>query len=78
MAETKKISQPSQGTENLGLETNDRHSKGTTSAGSDTQLHITGNNGRKIKKDNSVNDDEKVIRNADEKKNFLTSNETDE
>lgn len=75
MADTKRISQPTEGSEDVGLETNDRRSAGAASAGTDTQLHLAAKSGNKGK---DVNDDEKVIKNVDGQNEFLTSKETDE
>ena len=78
MADTKKISQPTEGSEDLGTETSDRRSTGRPSAGTDTQLHLAAKSGKKNKNSNNVNDDEKVVRNSGGDQSFLTSNETDE
>lgn len=75
MADTKRISQPTQGSEDVGLETNDQRNTGAASAGTDTQLHIAAKSGRKNK---GINDDEKVVKNVDGQNEFLTSKETDE
>ena len=77
MAKTKKISQPSQGSEDLGTETRDSRSTGGSSAGTDTQLHLAAKSGKKNKKNNNINDDEKVVKNSKGKGAFLTSKETD-
>ncbi len=78
MANTKRISQPSQGSEELGRETVDRRSTGSASSGTDTQLHLAAKSGKKNKKNNNINDDEKVVKNSKGKGAFLTSKETDE
>ncbi|MEP7252298.1 MAG: hypothetical protein ABI683_07950 [Ginsengibacter sp.] len=75
MADTKRISQPTQGSEDVGLETNDKRNTGAASAGTDTQLHIAAKSGKKNK---GINDDEKVVKNVDGQNEFLTSKETDE
>ncbi len=75
MADTKKIVQPSQGTGDLGSETNDTHRHGISS-GTDTQLHLAAKSGKKNKK--NINDDEKVVENKDGENEFLRSDETDE
>lgn len=77
MADTKKISQPSQGSEDLGTEKNDNRSTGRPSAGTDTQLHLAAKSGNKNKK-NNINDDEKVVKNSKGQAEFLKPNETDE
>ncbi|MEO6221223.1 MAG: hypothetical protein ABIO81_12395 [Ginsengibacter sp.] len=68
MTDTKKISQPSQGSEDLGRETNDDRSRGSASAGTDTQLHLAALSGKKNKnkagKNKNINDDEKVVRHS--------------
>ena len=76
MADTKRISQPTEGSEDLGLETNDERSTGRPSAGSDTQLHLAAKGGKKKKTD--INDDERVLKNSPGKQAFSTSDETDE
>ncbi|MEO8567694.1 MAG: hypothetical protein ABI419_01115 [Ginsengibacter sp.] len=77
MANTKKISQPSQGSEDLGTETRDKRNTGTPSAGTDTQLHLAAKSGHK-NKNKSTNDDEKVVRNSKGQGKFLKPDETDE
>ncbi len=76
MADTKRISQPTEGSEDLGRNTRDQRSTGRASAGTDTQLHLAAKSGKKNKNAN-VNDDEKVVKNS-KGKAFLTSKETDE
>ncbi len=78
MSDTRNISQPSQGSEDLGRETNTSRNPPSPSAGSDTQLHIAAKGGKKNKHEEDVNDDEKTIRNTDGKTGFLKANETDE
>ncbi len=78
MANTKKISQPSQGSEDLGTETRDSRSTGGSSVGTDTQLHLAAKGGKKNTKNTSINDDEKVVKNPKGQGKFLKSNETDE
>ncbi len=78
MANTKKISQPSQGSEDLGTETHDSRSTGGSSAGTDTQLHLAAKSGKKNKKNNNINDDEKIVKNSKGRGAFLASKETDE
>ncbi len=65
MSDTRNISQPSQGSEDLGRETNTSRNPPSPSAGTDTQLHIAAKSGKKNKDKNDVNDDEKVVKNAD-------------
>ena len=75
MADTKRISQPTEGSEDIGLETRDKRNTGAASAGTDTQLHIAAKSGKKNK---DINDDEKVVKNINGQNEFLTSKETDE
>ncbi|MEO7961866.1 MAG: hypothetical protein ABIR19_09970 [Ginsengibacter sp.] len=70
MANTKKISQPSQGSEDLGRETRDKRSTGRASAGSDTQLSIAAKGNKKDKPKAGVNDDELVLKNKKGKDNL--------
>jgi hypothetical protein len=79
MADTKKISQPSQGSEDVGQETRDERATGRPSAGTDTQLHLAAKSGKKNKvKNKDINDDEKVVSNSSSKEGFLSSDEMDE
>lgn len=73
--DTERISQPSQGSNEVGAETNDTHLTGVSS-GTDTQLHLTAKSGNKHKK--NVNDDEQVVKNPNGEEEFLTSDDTDE
>jgi len=75
MSDNERTSQPSQGSNDLGSETNDTHVTGI-SAGTDTQLHLAAKSGNKHKK--NVNDDEKVVKNLNGEEEFLKSGETDE
>jgi hypothetical protein len=81
MSDTERISQPSQGSNDLGSETNDTNIKGVSS-GTDTQLHLAAKSRNKHKQ--NINDDEEVVRNrVDEEdivdeEDFLTPDETDE
>ncbi|MEO6289402.1 MAG: hypothetical protein ABIO76_05755 [Ginsengibacter sp.] len=80
MADKKKVSQPSQGTEDLGTETNSEV-VGRPSAGTDTQLHLAAKSGKKSRADKGnedVNDDERVVKNNGVQNSFLTSDATDE
>ena len=76
MADREQITQPSLGSNELGTETNDTHLTSGVSAGTDTQLHLAASSGKKHK--NNVNDDEKVVKNAEGDTEFLESEETDE
>lgn len=78
MSDTRNISQPSQGSEELGSETNTARTPSRPSAGTDTQLHIAAKGGNKPKNSNDVNDDEKIINNTEGTSDFLTATETDE
>ncbi len=78
MSDTRNISQPSQGSEDLGRETNTSRNASSPSAGTDTQLHIAAKGGKKDKHSNDVNDDEKVIKNNEDTTDFLKATETDE
>jgi hypothetical protein len=76
--DTERTSQPSQGSNEVGAETNDTHLAGISS-GTDTQLHLAAKSGNKHKKkQQNVNDDEQVVKNPNGEEEFLTSNETDE
>lgn len=75
MAEKESITNPSMGSNDLGEETNEEIRTGV-SAGTDTQLHLAALSGNKPKKDN-INDDEKVVKNANGKLEFLEAKETD-
>ncbi|MDQ6890489.1 MAG: hypothetical protein M3Z56_09475 [Bacteroidota bacterium] len=78
MADKERISQPSQGSNELGADTNDTHLDSHISAGSDTQLHIAAKGKKKNKKNkNNVNDDELTVKNNDSE-GFLKADETDE
>ncbi len=76
MADTERITQPSQGSNDVGAEKNDTQITGGISAGTDTQLHLAAKSGNKHKK--NVNDDEKVVKNPNGEEEFLKSDETDE
>ena len=78
MSDTRNISQPSQGSEELGSETNTARSPSTPSAGTDTQLHLAAKGGDKNKDNKDANDDEKTISNTEGTSDFLTAAETDE
>lgn len=78
MSDTRNISQPSQGSEELGSETNTSRNPSSPSAGTDTQLHIAAKGGKKDKHPEDVNDDEKVIKNTEGTSEFLEETETDE
>ena len=78
MADSDRITQPSLGSNELGSETNDAPSTGRVSAGTDTQLHLTALGGKKHKKDNDINDDEKVVKNPNGENDFLKAEDTDE
>ncbi len=78
MSDTRNISQPSQGSEELGSETNSSRNPSSPSAGTDTQLHLAAKGGKKNKQDDDINDDEKTVKNTDGTADFLTDDETDE
>ena len=73
--DTDRITQPSQGSNDVGSETSDTHVAGVSS-GTDTQLHLAAKSGNKHKK--NINDDEKVVKNPDGEEEFLKSDESDE
>lgn len=75
MADTERVTQPSQGSNELGTETNDTH-LANVSAGTDTQLHLAAKSGNKHNK--NINDDEKVVKNQNGEEEFLEADETDE
>jgi len=75
MSDNERTTQPSQGSNDVGAETSDTHHT-AISSGTDTQLHIAAKGGNKHKK--NVNDDEKVVRNANGEEEFLALDETDE
>lgn len=83
MAEKDRISQPSQGSEKLGTETTETHSRGI-SAGTDTQTKIAAASAQQKKekdqqkKKTGVNDDEKVVRNSEGTSTFPDRSQTDE
>ena len=82
MADTERISQPSLGSNELGAETNDAHVSSRVPAGSDTQLQAAIKSKGKNKensndKDDNVNDDETVFKNADDDE-FFEADETEE
>ena len=77
MSDTERITQPSQGSNELGTETNDTHLTSGISAGTDTQLHLAAKSGHKRNKKN-INDDEKIVKNSKGVGEFLESDETDE
>ncbi len=72
MADKKRIVQPTEGSQDLGRETN-REVVGRPSAGSNTQLLITAKGGSKKKKKNSQEGKAKPTGKA-----FLRADETDE
>ncbi len=76
MPDTRNISQPSQGSEDLGRDSSTERSTGAPSAGTDTQLHLAAKSKQTKHKD--TNDDEKVIKNANGENEFSTDTETDE
>ncbi|MEO8108760.1 MAG: hypothetical protein ABI594_01950 [Ginsengibacter sp.] len=78
MSDTRNISQPSQGSEELGSETSTSRNPSSPSAGTDTQLHMAARSGKKHKDGEDVNDDEKIINNTAGEADFLTATETDE
>lgn len=78
MSDTRNISQPSQGSEDLGRETNTSRNPSSPSAGTDTQLHIAAKGGKKDKHSKDVNDDEEIIKNNEGTADFLEATETDE
>ena len=75
MADIEKAAQPTQGSNDVGSETNDTHTTGISS-GTDTQLKMAAKSGNKHK--TNVNDDEEVVKNPNSKKDFFKSDETDE
>ena len=83
MAETDRISQPSQGSEKLGTETTETHSRGI-SAGTDTQTMLAAASAQQKKekdqqkKKAGINDDEKVVSNSEGASTFPVSTQTDE
>ena len=76
MAEKERITNPSMGSNELGTETHEEVITGV-SAGTNTQLHLAALSGNKHKK-NYINDDEKVVKNANGESEFLEAKETDE
>jgi hypothetical protein len=74
----KEITNPSMGSNDLGRETSETNLTASLLAGSNTQLHIAAAGHKKRKEKKNLNDDEKVIKNQDNKEKFLQSNETDE
>ncbi|MFS8083136.1 MAG: hypothetical protein ACMG51_06770 [Ginsengibacter sp.] len=83
MAEKDRISQPSQGSEKLGTETTETHSRGI-SAGTDTQTMLAAASGQQKKekdqqkKKEEITDDEKVVQNSDGTSTFTDRTQTDE
>jgi len=75
MSDTQRTTQPSSGSNEVGPETSDTHTKGVF-AGTDTQLHLAAKSSNKHKK--NVNDDEEVVKNREGEEEFLISDETDE
>ncbi len=75
MADTKRVTQPSQGSNEVGVETKDTNLSGISS-GTDTQLHLAAKGGKEHKK--NINDDEKVVKKNNGENEFLKSDETDE
>jgi hypothetical protein len=76
MADTERVTQPSQGSNELGPETNDTHTTGRSAVGTDSQLHLAAKSGNKHKR--NINDDEKVVKNQNGEEEFLEADETDE
>ena len=74
MADKERVTQPSQGSNELGDEKENITSNG--SAGTDTQLHLAAKSGNKHKK--NINDDEKVVKNQNGEEEFSEADETDE
>ena len=77
MADKERITSPSMGSNELGRTTSEEIHTGV-SAGTDTQMHIAALGAKKHKKDKNVNDDERVVKNAEGNSKFLESDETDE
>ena len=75
MADNERVTQPSQGSNDVGSETNDTRVAGVSS-GTDSQLHLAAKSDNKHRK--NVNDDEEVVKNANGEEEFLESDETDE
>lgn len=78
MADKERITRPSNGSNELGTETNEDRITGGGSAGTDTQLHLTalgGKKHKKEKKEKEINEDEKEI---DKEAEFFEVDETDE
>ena len=78
MANTKKISQPSRGSGDVGRATRDSRNTGGSSAGTGTAVHLAEKSDKKNKSSNNINDDEKVVKNPKGQGNSLKSNETHE
>ncbi len=76
MADRERIVQPTEGTQDLGAETNDEE-VGRPSSGTNTQLLITVKGGSKKKKNNAVTDDLKP-KDPETSKEFLRTEDTDE
>jgi hypothetical protein len=77
----KEITNPSMGSNEFGKESSETDFTASILAGSNTQLHIAAAGHKKKKEGNekkNVNDEEKVIKNQDNKEAFLQSSETDE
>jgi hypothetical protein len=89
MAEKERITSPSMGSNELGKDTVEVEGSGIP-AGTDTQVHIAALASEKLKKNKAdkpkknkniikdVNDDERVVKNADGSSEFLEAGETDE
>lgn len=73
MADKKIITNPSMGSNDVGIE-KDTETEGV-SAGTDTQLKLAAKSKRHHKKDQNINDDEKVIRNKKENSKFSDEGE---
>ncbi|CAN5356998.1 hypothetical protein BH20BAC1_BH20BAC1_03870 [soil metagenome] len=72
MANSRKISQPTQGSESVGTQTGANRQTGTPSAGTRTQTKIAASGSKESakKKKPNVNDDELVVKNKDGKSNL--------
>lgn len=73
MANSRKISQPTQGSESVGKQTGANRQSGTPSAGTRTQTKIAASGSKEKsakKKKPNVNDDELVVKNKDGKSNL--------
>ena len=81
MAEKERITSPSMGSNELGKDTVEVEGSGIP-AGTDTQVQIAALASEKTEKNKDiirdVNDDERVVKNADGSSEFLEAGETDE